>query len=283
MIGRSETMTSNAFDVGLPPPSAGWQVLAWQGFSLSVPDVWNVTYHREEDKAGALALADLRGVRLEIRWQVYRRRSLARTTAKMLRRLDKRGAKVYPLPEPLPEGLTGYHVVHEQASMVLLVGPRRIYELNWPEAAPNLQPIALSFHDHSPAEQWPWQIYGATGLVPRNFKLKKIVLQPGGTRLEFRRYGRQIVVGSWSMAQRLLGDKSLQEFAQAQIPLVKNNPAGVWQEQAGAATFQVRKTSLLLRRRQTQTLFLNHHSESNTIRWRQEVAPAGKVERRDHV
>ena len=254
----------------LPPPPPGFHRLAWQGFSLAVPATWNMTFQRHESDTGAIALSDLHKLRLEIRWQNHKPRHVAPKYDRFLRRLARQKLEVTRASsEPL-----AHHVVSPKNSLLLLRGATRIYELAWPGQARHLPEILASFRDFAAQPTWTWQVYGVYALAPANYRLKNASLLPGATRLELVRRSRQVTLGAWSMAARLLGKQTLPEFAAAHVPLVRHNPHGLWRHTPPAAEFQTTRRRGFLLRPCRLTLKLLHDPAADAIRWTQTIFPA---------
>jgi hypothetical protein len=259
-------------DITLPVPPPGWQLLAWQGMALVVPVAWNLVRHSGDDDGGAMGLSSLRAMALEIRWRSFRFRSARRYEQRLVKRLAGRQMNVRLLPAQ-EDGLIRTRIDLDDGVVVLVRSRRRVYEFSWPGAAEHVEQVAASVRDYSGARAWPWAAYGAAGVVPRRLKPRKLDLKPGAVRLDFARGGRRVVVGSWSMAERLLGAGTLEAFAQARIPLVKNNPHGTWYQAGSGWLYMVTFRTPLFRRRRANVLYLEHHPEANTIEWLQRSAP----------
>jgi len=242
------------------------QRLAWSGFSLTVPESWNLRLRHGNAKAGAIVLADLHEAQLEIRWQTLRPRAVGPRCAKLLARLKKRGAKISSLA---PLNATRADHPKPKSTLTFIPTGTRLYELTWPGRHDLLPQILASFEDHASDAVWPWELFGTSAMIPANYRLKQTILQPGRTQFTFRRYGQKILCGSWSMADRLLAQTPLQTWAGQHIPLVRNNPRGAWQTTADSHIFTVPVRTTLLRRRRTLTLMLNHDPVQNVIRWTQ--------------
>ena len=246
----------------LPALAAGHHWVGFWGALISVPDDWNLHAYRGEAKAGMLVFADLRQVRLELRWRPLRRHD--------------RPPSGELSPTPGREGGMAAHV-HDR---------RRAYELHFPRQAAepalmrrlvdefrrSLAPLADTAGD----QEWFWSIYGAQGWVDRRARLLQASLLPGATRLHFRLPGlrpRWLRLGSFSRADQLRSDDdnlSLPQLALSLMPELRTLKDAQWTDQGDDATLQAR--SLLWPLRRWHRASFHHDGAANTIRWRHDSA-----------
>jgi hypothetical protein len=259
-------------DIELPTPPEGWQLVGWYGLLLVLPEAWNLVRHSGESDGGAMGFSSLQDMQLELRWRSFRFRNARRYERKILSRLADRQVKLTILPEQA-DGLTRTRVDLDQGVVVLVRSRRRLYELSWPSQAEWVDEIARGMRDYVHLRVWPWGAYGALGIVPRTLKVKKLKLVPGAVMLDFARRGRRVVVGSWSMAERLLAGGTLEDFALERVPLVKNNPRGTWRKAGRGRLYTVNFRTAVLKLRRSSVLYLEHLPEINMIRWVQRSGP----------
>lgn len=246
------------------------QPFSWQGFAFTVPTEWNLTFHRGGPKRGVVALSALHGKRFEIRWQSGSTKVLRQYYEKLVARAEtkQRDAQIIRAPEGLPPEITEITVPKER--LYLIATPCRLFECVLP---PHVErPMALgvisSMQEFFSNKIWPWQLYGIDGLAPRNYKLVKASLLPGTSYLQFRRYWQNLTLGSFSRADALLAGKSLADFAQHHVALLKHHPT----EPVEAADQWVRYQIALRRFGVTarHCLLIEHHPANNVITWRHE-------------
>jgi hypothetical protein len=211
------------------------QVFAWAGFSLELPADWNLSVAHGDTDAGTIAFADLRLGPLEVRWQSGGQAGLARRLRRLVGKMRRLRAKV----TAVAGRESAWEFDHGDRWIVLLHIARRLYEISGPAGGPTAAEILASFTDAQNAELYRWRVYGIDAAVPAKWQLKKISLLPGASRLEFQPgwlSRSRLQTGSWSMADRLLGDASLEAWATAKLPLVAAHPGGRW-ESRGAGVF----------------------------------------------
>jgi hypothetical protein len=236
--------------------------LSWQGLSVALPPDWNLAHYQGDARRGLITIADLRGPVLTIRWQTHRKPEGA--MAKLVASLQKQGAKVTP---PLPGG--DLAVTHESFTGRLLSASTRLYEIEATDGQRDV-PATVQLADYSTQQNWPWELYGIKGMVPRRLKLVKVSLHPGRPQLTFRRFWTVIQLGSWPMAQTLLDGRDLTTWAKETIPLLRNSKS--IPHQSAPTELQYKVAGRLGR---VQRFTLTQDADSNTIRWSK--APEGTL------
>jgi hypothetical protein len=227
----------------LSSPSAHFQRVGWQGFTLLVPEDWNLHLHDGDWRGGAILFADLRSTRLEVRWQgATEPRKVVAKTVRGIRRNH---------PESQVEEISTSAVRITQSNGILLLaaGGTRRYELHWPATADDAPQSGMGvttqdFLDGLSANEgraspgaYFWSIYGASGWVPAAARLRKASLLPGATTLSFKNKSGTVALGAFSMADRLLAGRSLREWATTAIALIREHSGGHWNEADDQATF----------------------------------------------
>ncbi len=240
------------------------QVIAWAGFSLEVPVEWNLSVAHGDTDSGTIALTDLHMGQLEVRWRSGRPRSLAR----QLRRLVGKMRRLKATVSAVAGRESAWKIDDGRRWIILMHISRRLYEISGPGGAPAEAEIPDSFTDTQNAELYRWRVYGIDAAVPAQWKLKKISLLPGASRLEFQpRWFSPpgLRAGSWSMADRLLEGDSLETWATAKLPLVARHPSGRWESLGKGVIFRV--AAGRWRERKAQALALWQNRENNCIVW----------------
>ena len=98
----------------------------------------------------------------------------------------------------------------------------------------SLQVMELLFH--SPRNLW--SVYGVYDWLPRTARLRHCTLLPGKSELIFAVPGGRSTVGSYSLADRLLANRSLKAWAIATIPFLRGNREGRWEKAVNHASFR---------------------------------------------
>jgi hypothetical protein len=169
-----------------------------------------------------------------------------------------------------------------QVDGILLLASRgkRRYELHWPGPADDSREqitdiITRDFLDHLAANdgrpEYFWSIYGAAGWIPKGARLRKASLLPGATTLSFQDKSGTIVLGAFSMADRLLGASLLREWAGRTIALIGQNPGGRWEESVDQATFSADCRRVF--RHFRHILIFRHDRAANRIVWSHHFGP----------
>lgn len=259
----------------LPACPAGFSRFAWHGIALALPDSWNLAFHAGDARKGMLRFADLRAVRLELRWKSPPR------LARLLRRPPEQAlahtiTSLRPKEnvETLPSG--GFRVARENGRLILAADQRRLYELSFfSPAALEEEAVIQDFLTTTPplAETalWPWSVYGAQGPVPARARLIKTSLLPGESRLLFRHRGHRIELAARSLADRLLaipgpaGQSALRAWATT-LPFIRDHAAGHWQENGQHVQYRVHELRFLRKPREHDFKFA-HDPLTNQIRW----------------
>jgi len=311
---KSEEFVSSTYDEAM----AAKRTISWCGFSVQVPlpkasgrevnreeaGELNITRYQGDEALGLLVLADLERERLEIKWRKMAGKRGRKELGKILDKLRARGMMVEPLMgEAAHAGSEaegqGWWITppaaRKRAEWLLLVrGARRLYEWTGTERAvlEHLWQNGHGWVDHSAQPYWPWEVYGIKGMVPAAMKRLKVSLLPGRSQIEFgwrgwarlqrEHRGGRLILGSWSLADRLLGKMSLRAWAQATIPLVQrygrtggtgrwmeDNPQDGMTEELRIAPTKWGKLGSPQNSRRGILLRLAHVRELNLIRWMQ--------------
>jgi hypothetical protein len=236
----------------LPPPPQHWYRFGWRGFSLILPNDWNLQLHDGNDKKGALVFSDLRCPRVELRWQSPREpEAVARKT------LQRKTPPLHTTLLPLSD---------------------RLYELHFPAATPPeiVNTLTNDFRQTLPTlanhPQTLWQLYGLSAWLPRSAKLQSASLLPGQTTLTFKDYrggrAQTLTLASYSLADRLLHQKTLKQWAQQSLPDLTRHPDAHWHESPTQTTLTLQTRRLL--RKTTHHLTLTHDQETNRLTYTHE-------------
>jgi|GEM_PF-6608517 len=227
------------------------------GPTLEVPDSYNVRFFHGDAREGVIQLADLRTIRLELRWRTQRKAGAA--VLDLAKRLEKK------------HGITAQRVGDayvfdaEKLRAVLTAADGRVLELHWPLACEHRNRTQAAFLASLPGlaePHWRWQVYGIDARVPRRYALAEWQMLPGRTTLHFAdthwlsrlRNTNRVSVGTFSMAERLLARKNLTDFAIDMLkpPKAASKPAA-WQPAGEAAV----TTSF---RALHRVMFASHHT-----------------------
>lgn len=187
-------------DTPVPPHDGPTHRLGWQGWQINVPIAWNPVRCTGDGRSGALAVADLDAVRLELSW-----RHIRRADRVDLERVDrsKRLAAVtwtptvrYPDTHCFAQARTGRDSSGTLQAMVVSRSSKRMLHVQLrPGSDPPMTAgqLPLMIDDHSDRADVPWSIFGMAFSVPAQFELKSCELTAGRLRFVFARRGRQLV------------------------------------------------------------------------------------------
>ena len=117
-----------------------------------------------------------------------------------------------------------------------------------------------------------WSVYGVHGWLPKTARLRRCSLLPGASQLIFRVPGGQTTLGAYSLADRLLANRSLKAWARATIPFLKTDPAGCWEETSNRVSFrQETRVWRPFPRKCSHVLTVQHDPAANRIHWTHHV------------
>jgi hypothetical protein len=255
----------------IPSTPRDFQRIGWHGMAFCVPVAWNVSLYLGNRNRGTLIFSDLRGTVLEVRWNTPRalgilRGSVTRATQRLVARIRRQHAiekldKAYFAP-PL--------------ALALWDDGARIYELHWPGKARHVEQIVRDFLECQKqmmgSDSWLWEIYGVRSWIARDARLKSASLGAGRSELKFTEKNGRITTGAYSMADRLLGNKSLQEWARGNLLALTGlaqpqTSRGLWMEERPRLVYRVQPPSGGLRHGTCHELSLERDDTLNCIRW----------------
>jgi len=270
-----------------PAVPAGFSRIGWHGISLALPEALNLRMFQGNARKGAVVFSDLEATRLEIRWRTPPRfMGLKRATPmshleKTMAQISRRSGKARSTVIPLAAGAV--RIERAGQTLVLAADARRCYELHWPTPPEHVDRITTDFLATTQAQaevsEWFWNIYGASGWVSAAARLSHVRLLPGESRLTFKNGNDSgtTILAAHSMADRLLGGRSLRAWAVASIAEVQRHCGGIWQESCGMASyeFHTEQRGIFRSQRLSCRIHLLHDSGANRIRWTCSIAHAG--------
>ena len=191
-------------------------LLGWQGWQVNLPADWNPTRLSGDARTGAVIVADLERVRLELNW----RRVRSRSRVDLARLADRqRTRKSTPLtwtalkPGSGDTGIAeGRRAAADSGEVLVLLRSRASSRMLFIKIAPtpNGDPDPLAdriIHSITDASNEPgvrWCVYGFVCAVPRTFHLTGHTFAAGRARLTFRRRRESLAFERWA----LVGDQS---------------------------------------------------------------------------
>ncbi len=208
---------------------SSWTLFAWQGIRLKVPADWEMGAADGDARSGHCRLDDAEYARLDIRWQLGRSSSTARSVAEAYIRKAKLNQRDVQLRRDVrlvsvPGMDTEFFLVKgERDSMhmaaccstcgrVALL--RAVYD---PEEKfkPVLQEMFASWCDHPVEGRVPWAAYGFRFDMPEAWRLFDHAVRAGRLQFEFRARNRIAHIVRSSLADIWLKKKSLRDWIEA--------------------------------------------------------------------
>lgn len=207
--------------------------IAWNGISLSVPDVWQLvridSRHLVFEENGAAIM--------ELKWNQIRGRFSAKSHLKRLTAAHGKRNKVDLEPKPLPaewsKALEGFQVdgfewnsrdtsgrgavlycpVCRTATLIQFFKRDSLLSLN------RFVGVLGSYRDHRDDGLTVWSVFDIRAVLPRVYLLTEHIFKPGNFSMAFMNKSRSLNLFRWAPAAALLGDQSLGVFASAVIGL----------------------------------------------------------------
>ncbi len=218
-----------------PRGATQWSDFAWQGFSLQVPEAWNLGRMEGDRYSGYARLDDPEIVRVELEWRTVRAQATESVEALVGRYLDSLEKKA---------GKGGLRFAARRRVDFLrerrfAAGPDcetftweadfRAHNLAWrtpggrivllrllsrldERPSPVLDRVFASLGDHAGDETWPWSVYGMRFAMPAAFTLESHKLHSGHLQLTFERGKEQLRVQRLSLANLLLKGATLAQW-----------------------------------------------------------------------
>ena len=204
-----------------------WQLFAWQGVRIEVPEDWNPGIVEGTVENGYFRLGDAECSRLEVKWRKVRTKQpvagfvdnyladLAKTLKKKKLpfpvRRDTRLAKVAGVESECFEWQA------DAASINMAVHCRECGRLSivrvLSKADEPIRPIAkrvlASFRDHAACGRVPWSAYGLRFSLPETYALDRSLFQPGRQEMRFVARRRTAVGLRIGLAEMLLRKRTL--------------------------------------------------------------------------
>jgi hypothetical protein len=230
-----------------------------------LPAEWNLQGHGGNARKGFLIIADLRSTRLELRWRTP---ALGRDTVTIFRSTLRR----FPAAKSLSSC-----AAQLDCSTVLATDDRRLYELTFPDerCRPDIfTPFLENLRRSASQKKWRWCVYGANGDVPAYSTMTECFLLPGEIRLAFRSKTATYELGSHSLADRLLNNTPIEQFARTRLAS-QSAQCSHYSDGRLEFTWQVRTR---LGRRRHFRLHITHAADANAIVWQRISSPSPLAE-----
>ncbi len=214
----------------------------WTEFGLhdvrcQVPADWDPTHIEGSYHKGYVRLDDVRGPRLEIRWERPRRRVLLAGTVdkhiKLVTREARKSREELRVERRLPlAGLPfeeyeffSYKNHIEAAGLVSRCGECGRVMILRVFAGDDRGPlhetaarIFQSLRDHPADGKSRWNLYGLCFDVPEGYRLSTFELKTGRLRFDFAHRGSQIMVARAALAHMVLKDRTLEMWMDEALP-----------------------------------------------------------------
>lgn len=199
------------------------QSIAWQGWSIRVPDSWNPVKVDGDWSSGLILLADLHQPRLGIRWREVRRVDPVKTVGRVMEnevgRLAYQESVDHPMPgsdswsvsrlyqEPSPPGRDVW-VGHSRISSRVV---QLVHHLKRPDPV-FLQTILSSLQDTSVDTVQAWSMFDLSCQTPPGWRLQWYRFHAGDLTLAFSRGRDQIRLRQVGPASLALGRMPLDDW-----------------------------------------------------------------------
>ncbi len=208
-----------------PPPAA--RTFAWDGVSFLVPGGWHLAGYSFGKNVTRVQLEDDYALRLEAEWTRPRRppdlRKVESRFSRASKRLVRAAKRTDRLDDVLPGGpaflytmpdgaklLTAFLSASESTLSCFLRIHFQPDDRETPRAVLSL--IATGFRAHVGATV-PWSLYDISIELPSDFRLVSTSLQAGRKLLVFQWRLRRFYIWHFSLANILLRDRTLEEWA----------------------------------------------------------------------
>ena len=210
--------------------STAWQLFAWHGIQLELPEDWNPGVVAGTAEDGYCRIDDAETVRVQVKWQHYRsRKPIARIVDEYLANLARKH-KGKKLPFPVRRDtrmvllddvdIECFEWLNESASSINLAALcRRCKRISivrvMSDARERLRPMAKrilrSFRDHAPGAHVPWSVYGLRFVLPENYTPDKYAFQTGRLHIRLQARRREAEAVRLGLAGIVLRKQSLAE------------------------------------------------------------------------
>ena len=197
-------------------------ILAWQGWTLTLPPRWNPVKIEGDYEGGGVLLADLLGPRLGVRWQKPGRRfeaqawamssmkqevgALAAQEARLLPlRDDLAASHLYIDPEPPGRDVwVAQSTVSGRALQLVYRSRRREHALSGV--------ILPTLMDNPPDQPVPWSIFGLSCITPAGLRLVRHQLNAGDLMLSFAGSGHELTLRQVALARQALARMPMEKW-----------------------------------------------------------------------
>jgi len=201
-------------------PNANLQILAWQGWSLQVPAIWNPVRVEGDADSGSILLADLAAARLGIRW-----RSAGRGDPKKLiaRVMDSETGDEVPLSASIASSidclveprLRRDSESHREVFAVYSERRKRVLEIVHTPAddASMLENFLPTLTEQSADDEQFWSAFGLHVHTPPKFELQSYAFNAGDVALHFRHGNGRTIIRRVGPARLALSRQPLEKWA----------------------------------------------------------------------
>lgn len=196
---------------------------AWDGFSFSIPEDWNLSYYDFGRHVSRVRMEDDMAIRLEMDWsRLGKRVDVLRVRERYARKsktLNERAEEARSI-EGLPQGWTAFlYIMPDKRRLLISFQLSRdslffsFFRIHF-DAEENQKPVrvmkslASSFEIHEDGSI-PWEFYDVSLRMSRDFYLVNTSLQAGRKLMIFQWRLRRLYFWQFSLADMLLKQKSL--------------------------------------------------------------------------
>ena len=204
----------------------GWKTVAWNGISMRVPSLWEVSFLAKS----YLQLDDGMGPVLELKWQqvkgVFSHQDHLQKLARHSRSVTGLSFQQTSLPEEWRQalrhfetqcfewqggeikgkGVVLYCPASQQASLL------QFYQQRGVDGSEVHLGVLDSFRDHCEQGMLRWSLFGLNALMPKSFELVRYRFEPGHYQLEFKDPQKCVDLNRWGPADLLLRKSDLRHW-----------------------------------------------------------------------
>lgn len=209
-----------------------YQLIAWHGWRISVPESWNPVKVDGDWEQGHLLLADLQSAKLGVRWKRMKRGDPSAWASRALReevgKLAAEEAKDLTMPDPASWRVSKLYVEPEPPGRNIWVGwsetSGRVIEIvHHVKTQSNelSERVLPSLSDSSPSEEQAWSIFDLSVRSPAGWALQWYRLNAGDLSLAFRKKRKTVQVRQVGPAELALGRQKIDKWMSQQDKTVR--------------------------------------------------------------
>lgn len=200
----------------------GFHRFAWDGFSLNVPDDWNLSHYRMDRRMCSVRMEDDTAIRMDLDYLRSSRPidadAVLKRCAKLTSELDMAGANTTQVTD-MPQGWNAWlHVMPDKRMLVTAFRPGHglavFFRLHFESASRRqaerlIRQVTVDFREHT-AGLALWDVYDGALELSTDYKLVETSFQAGRKSMIFHWRLRRLFFWAFSLADMALRDKALE-------------------------------------------------------------------------